>query len=123
MDRLPEWFNIIKKAEWTSKTKDTEGATVHLSVEVAGIKGESDVEMTECIKNQKRGWRTIGGNLTSISSATLSPTKAGTKVTFIMDYELPFSILGKIIDKLRVSKEMEKNIENGLKKMKDMLEK
>jgi uncharacterized membrane protein len=123
MDRLPEWFDMIKKAQWTSKTKDTEGATVHLSVEVAGIKGESDVEMTECVKNQKRGWRTIGGNLTSISSVTLSPTKAGTKVSFVMDYALPYSILGKIIDKLRVSKELEKNIENGLKKMKDVLEK
>jgi hypothetical protein len=40
-----------------------------------------------------------------------------------MDYALPYSILGKIIDKLRVSKEMEKNIERGLNKMKDVLEK
>jgi uncharacterized membrane protein len=123
MDRLPEWFGMIKKATLTSKEKDKVGATAHLTVKVAGIKGESDVEMTDWVKNEKRAWRTIAGNMTAITSTTLSPTKAGTKITFVMDYALPYSVLGKIIDKLRVSKEIEKSIDQGFKKLKEMMEK
>jgi uncharacterized membrane protein len=122
-DKLPEWFGMIKKAEWTSKDKDKLGATVHVTVEVAGIKGESDMEITEWAKNEKRAWRTTAGNMTAIGSATLTPTKAGTKITFVMDYDMPYSILGKIIDKLHVSKEMDKSIEKSLKNLKETLEK
>ena len=122
-DRLPEWLDFIKKAEWTSKDKDAIGSTAHVSVEIAGVKGESDIEMTECVKNKKRVWRTTSGNMTAVSSVTLTPTKVGTKVTYLMDYDLPYSILGKIIDKLRVSKEIGKGIEQGFKKIKAVAEK
>jgi hypothetical protein len=40
-----------------------------------------------------------------------------------IEYELPYSIFGKLIDKLRVHKAMEKSFEAGLKKLKDMAEK
>jgi uncharacterized membrane protein len=46
----------------------------------------------------------------------------GTNVTFIIDYELPYSILGKIVDRLLVGREMDSNIENGLVVLKNMLE-
>jgi len=52
--------------------------------------------------------------MTAIGFFALSPTKAGTKVTMGMEYEMPYSILGKLIDKLRVHKAMEKDLEKGL---------
>jgi hypothetical protein len=39
------------------------------------------------------------------------PTAKGTKLTKTTDYELPYSILGKMIDKIRVHKDMEKTDE------------
>jgi hypothetical protein len=39
-----------------------------------------------------------------------------------MEYELPYSIVGKIVDKLRVSKDMEKSAEKQLGSMKKALE-
>ena len=53
----------------------------------------------------------------------LCPTKAGTKVTQTIDYELPYSVLGKLIDKLRVHKAMDKSYDVALKKLKDIMEK
>ena len=41
----------------------------------------------------------------------------------MIDYELPYSVLGKLIDKLRVHKALEKSFDIGLKKLKDILEK
>ena len=122
-ENVPEVFESLKKMEWTSEEHNKVGSTLHLTTEVAGVKQESDVEITDWVENEKAGWRTIGGNAKIIFSSTFSPTKNGTKVTFTQDYELPYSILGKIIDKLRFHKAIEKDTENALIKLKAMAEK
>ena len=61
--------------------------------------------------------------MTIIYNATLEPAKVGTKLTTSFDYELPYSILGKLIDKLRVHKSLEKKSEKALEKMKEIAEK
>ena len=109
--------------EWTSEDKDKVGSTVHVTSEIAGVKGEFDAEITEMVENKKAAWRTTSGNPTMIYSATLSPTKTGSKMTTTVDYELPYSVLGKLIDKLRVHKAMEKDGEKALQKIKDTVEK
>jgi uncharacterized membrane protein len=122
-DRVPEYYDSIKKVDWISKPKMEVGATVHVLSEIAGAKGEWDAEITEYKNNEKVSWRTISGNMTIIYNATLDPVKAGTKLTTSFDYELPYSILGKLIDKLRVHKAMEKESEKALQKMKEIAEK
>ena len=122
-DKIPEWLVTIKKAEYTSENKDGVGATAHINAESGGVKAEWDVEVTEYEKNEKAAWRTTAGNFTAIGSTFINPTEAGTKIRFIIDYDLPYSILGEIIDKLVVGRELEKDIEEGLKKLKNILEK
>ena len=117
-----QWYDPFKKVEWTSKDKRKVGATVHVTVELAGIKAVWDGETTEYTENEKIAWRSTGGNFTGFGFNALSPTKDGTKVTIMMDYDLPYSILGKLIDKLRFHKAAEKSFDVALKKMKDMLE-
>jgi hypothetical protein len=43
-------------------------------------------------------------------------------LTFTNDYEPPYSILGKIVDKLMIHKNAEKNMERYQKNMKKALE-
>jgi uncharacterized protein YndB with AHSA1/START domain len=49
-------------------------------------------------------------------------TDRGTKVTITEDYEFPYSVLGKIIDKLMARKGFERWIQSGAKKAKEVLE-
>jgi uncharacterized membrane protein len=98
IERLPEWFSFMKKIEWTSEEKDVAGSTAHAYVEVAGVRNEADVEMTESVKNRKRAWRSVSRGTPPKTVTTLAPSAAGTKVTFLMEYDLPYSILGKVID-------------------------
>jgi len=121
-DNVPKLYDSIKSAEWTSKEKNKVGSTLHVFSELAGIKGEYDAEVTEVIENEKAAWRTTSGNVTVVYYMTLKPTKTGTLVTTSFDYELPYSILGKIIDKLRVHKALEKDTETGLKRLKEAME-
>ncbi len=117
-DRVPEWYDSIKKVEWTSKGKMEVGATVHVVSEIAGVRGEWNAEIAEFVDKQIVSWRTTSGNPTIIYRATLDSTRTGSKITTAFDYELPYSVLGKIIDKLRVHKAMEKEAKRALQKMK-----
>jgi len=54
---------------------------------------------------------------------TVKPTAAGSEFRMVIQYELPYSILGRIIDKLKVSKEMEESVERSLGNLKKLVEK
>jgi hypothetical protein len=121
-DNVPNFFESVKKVKWTSEAHNQVGATLHFTSEIAGIKSEADVEITEWTANEKASWRTTSGNPTMIFTANLVPTQGGTKVTFAADYEVPYSVLGKVLDRLRIRKAMEKDTDNALMKMKAMAE-
>jgi len=95
----------LSKVEYTSKGPVGVGTIVHF----AWKGGEFDAEITEFIKNKKVTYRTIEGSKFKITgSFILEPTTKGTKLTNTYDYELPYSILGKLIGKFKVSKELDK---------------
>ena len=121
-DRIPEWLSGIKEAVYTSEEKKGVGATAYVRAETAGVRVEFGVEITEYVENEGAAWRTTAGNFTAIGSTVLKPTKCGTELTLMMDYELPYSILDKIVDKVLVSKETATGFQEGLEKLKEMLE-
>ena len=122
--RLPEWFDLFKKIELTSKEDDKIGATHHMTSELYEIvKIEWDGETTEWIENKMYSWRTIGGPFTGFGSMSLTPITTGTTFTIAMDYEIPHSFLGKIMDKLLIQEALESEFEEGLRELKAMLEK
>jgi carbon monoxide dehydrogenase subunit G len=84
---------------------------------------EFDSEVIEFVKNEKFVSHTIGASkFKGTASFTLEPTTKGTKVTYSMDYEMPYSVLGKLIDKVRVHKKMEEGISNAMENAKKTLE-
>jgi len=122
-DKVPEWYPYIKKAKYTSKKRADVGATAHIIGEAEGQKFEYDAETTEYVENERAAWRTTSGNWTAFGTTTLKPTETGTKVTMVINYELPYSILGKIIDRLKARKSMDKGLERALENLKSMVEK
>ena len=49
-------------------------------------------------------------------------TDKGTKVTMTIDYEFPYSVFGKLVDKLMARKGFERWMNGGTKKAKEILE-
>jgi uncharacterized membrane protein len=122
-ERSPEWYKAFKTVTRTSKEKGVVGETYHVTGEVAGTKAQWDAETTELIQNQRIMWRSTGGDFTGFGTHTLTPTNTGTKVTIMMDYDMPYSILGKLLDKLKFHKAFEKTIDDGLTNLKAVAEK
>jgi hypothetical protein len=51
-------------------------------------------------------------------SFILIPTEKGTKLIYVMDYKLPYGILGWIYNKLMLQRSIEENLENTLNSIK-----
>ena len=129
LDRFPEYVEDIKSVEYTSevntpKDKYRVGATVHIIEKHE----EFDMEITESIENEKITCRSKGpfsqsGNVTLIISHTLKPTKTGTEITYAGEYEMPYGIFGKLLDKLFMQRVSEKQTEKSLEKLKSIVEK
>jgi uncharacterized membrane protein len=121
--KMNELSKGMAEGEYTSKGPVGVGSTLHYVGKAGGSQAEWDMEITEFEKNKKVAMRTIGASKFKMTgSHTLEPTARGTKLTNTMDYELPYSILGKIVDKLKVHKDIEKQVEKQLRDMKKALE-
>ena len=123
MEKMNKATAGFTEAEYTSKGPVGVGTTSHHIAKVGGQQGEWDMEITEFVKNKKMSDHTIGASKVKMGGSwTLEPTAKGTKLTFSMDYELPYSVLGKVIDKLKLSKDIERSMGRMLANVKKALE-
>jgi hypothetical protein len=125
MEKLNEISKGVAKNTITSKTPTGVGSMVHtiLYNKSGGIRAEFDMEIIEYEENKKASMRTIGKSKMKMNiKYVYEPTAKGTKLTKTTEYELPYSILSKIIDKISVHKDIEKMDEKGPMDLKKALE-
>lgn len=122
-ENTPQWFEQFKKVEWTSKEQHKTGSTFRVIGEIAGEKSVFDAEMVAVSENRRGIWHTTSGNINSTVEADLSPTASGTKLSMSMDYRLPYSVIGRMYDKIRVHKDLDRDFDVGLRDLKYILEK
>jgi uncharacterized membrane protein len=120
--RGPEWQSLIEGVEITSQESTGVGAAFHYLGAAGGARGEWDTENTAWVENERIAWRTTSGDWNAFGSWTLQAVEGGTKVINVLNYGLPYSILGQVIDRLRVSRDLEKGLARDLQTMKDLLE-
>jgi len=97
------------------------GASAHITEKHE----EFDFEVTESLENEKITGRSFNfsrsGNATMITTYILEPVEEGTRLTSVLDYEMPNLFL-KIIAKL-FQRKGGKDMERSLEKLKSILEK
>ena len=79
---------------------------------------KADFKVTESIENEKITYLHENSPMTYI----LEPTDEVTRLTYVVEYEMPWGILGKFL--LRLLRGMgERDVEKGFEKLKSILEK
>jgi uncharacterized membrane protein len=131
-DFVTDFDNFVKTSppemEMTVLSRDKGPDRVGFKAKVRAKAGgqvlEMEVENTELVKNKRHVVRQKGGALKKMEATDLfEPTEKGTKWTLIFEYELPYSLLGKVVDKLKVRKDIEKGMDYTVKKTKELIEK
>jgi hypothetical protein len=116
--------------EYTSKVNKPEdklrvGASAHVDIKGMGA-GEFNFEVTESLENEKMTFnvKKSGTNRPSvIATFLLEPIKAGTKLAIVYNYEMPWGVFGKGLNKLFGQRMEEKHQEKCLEQLKSILEK
>jgi len=134
-DRFLEWqvgYSALKSVEYTSevrtpKDKYRVGASAHGIPKKQGESIKFNFEITESLENEKLTHRirekTFRGTLTALATYTLEPGQPETKFTYVADYEMPWGILGKFLDKLFIHRIIRKEVGTELENLKGILEK
>jgi carbon monoxide dehydrogenase subunit G len=123
VEKMNEAMKGMAELEQTSKGPVGVGTTYHFIGKAGGQTTETDMELTEFVPNKKIAYHSIGTSKVKMAfSWIFEPTAKGTKVSIDTDYEVPYSILGKLVDKLRIHKDMEKNNDKMLANIKKAVE-
>ena len=112
----------FSKFEAVSPQDRGKGAKVEAAGTMFGVHYKTTLEITEFVPNQKFVSRSTEG-VKSTSTWEFKPNPdGGTEVTFTSDYTLPGSFLGRLMDKLVMEREIEKNTVQTLVNLKKILE-
>ena len=123
LDRWSEWnlgqFIDTKNMKFTSEVNNPKdrykvGASAYPSAHP-----KADFKVTESIENEKITYL-HGGE--SPMKYVLKPTDNGTRLTYVVEYEMPWGIFGKLIQPL-AKRIGEKDLDKSLEKLKSILEK
>jgi len=124
LDRWSEWYSQLsfvdtKDIKFTSEVNTPEdkyrvGASAYPSAHP-----KEGFEVTESLENEKITYLHGGSPMTYI----LEPVEDGTKLTYVVDYEMPWGIFGKFIEKTIGKRLGERGIEKTLEQLKSILEK
>lgn len=98
------------------------GATYRWSGTMYGVKFGWTEVVTKWVKNREKVNHSIEGMRIDVSW-TLSPEDGGTLLTEAMDYDLGYSLLGRLVDWLWAERYCSKGIEADFQHMKEELEK
>ncbi len=119
---VPE--DVEMKVEMTSEGPIGVGSTWRLYGVLAGRKLETESESIEFEENRRAKSRQTKGDMKRYDiNQVFEATDAGTKVSTTLDYELPYSVLGKLLDKLKAGKDLERYVKARDEKTKEILEK
>jgi len=123
LDRWSEWnvghFLDTKNMKFTSEVNTPEdrfrvGASAYPSAHP-----KADFKVTESIENEKITYLHEGQ---SPMTYILKPTNEGTRLTYVVEYEMPWGILGKFLFRL-LGGIGEREVEKALEQLKSIIEK
>jgi uncharacterized protein YndB with AHSA1/START domain len=121
--KYSRWFDFIKQVTYPEGVRSGVGAKSHWITQIMGIKGDLDVEYKEWTPGKHVRVENVGPYFrNSEGSFTLAENPDGTTVEFEIRYEVPMSVFGQALDRLVISRELERGFDRGFARMKNALE-
>lgn len=115
-EKWPQWASFVKQAS-------SNGPRTHWIYELGGMRVESDTVESKVDENRLYGFRQTSGFLKSGEfNLEIKPARNGSSVVWTVEYEPPYSYLGKVMDKLRMHKQFEEAVDESVKGLKKLLE-
>jgi len=120
-ERMAEWWPPIELQERVTPPPTNVGSVSRYVYNMMGVKIKGEHEVLEMAPNQHLVVKTISG-IDSQFDFHFTPSGSGTNLTIRVDYTLPGSVLGQLLNRLAIEKKNEQDLEEGLQNLKQIVE-
>jgi uncharacterized protein YndB with AHSA1/START domain len=120
-EKIMKWFTFLKKFEYTSTQKSGVGTTFYYEEKSGPQLMKLNYVVTEWMENKKLAFKLSSGPLKKDDQIwSLEAIPSGTRFTMTEDTEMPWGVIGKVID-APLSGMVGKNIEKILGNLNNLM--
>ncbi|NDJ63011.1 MAG: SRPBCC family protein [Chloroflexi bacterium] len=120
-ERQPEWWTAFDQQERVTPAPTTLGSVSRYVYNMLGIKIKGEHEVKAIAENEHLLVTTTSG-IESTFEFTFRPSGEHTHLTVRVDYTLPGSVLGQLLNRLTIEQRNERDLETALNNLKSILE-
>jgi uncharacterized membrane protein len=120
-ERQPEWWPPIELQERVSPPPTDIGSVSHYVYNMMGVKIRGDHKVQEMRRDEYMRVKTISG-IDSQFEFFFQPHGSGTYLTIRVNYSLPGSVIGQLLNKMVIEKKNEDDLRDGLANLKAIME-
>jgi uncharacterized membrane protein len=121
-ERMADWWPPIEFQERVSPAPTQLGSISRYVYNMLGVRIKGEHRVQNFSRNQKLLVKTTSG-IDSAFDFQFEPYDTSvTRLTIVVDYQLPGAIIGQLLNKAMIENENMKNLEQGLNNLKQMLE-
>lgn len=121
-ERMPEWWTLFVRQERVTPPPTAIGSVSRYVFNLMGIRIKGEHQVLQLEPEQHLVLKTLSG-INGMFDFTLAATATGTRLTVLMAYTLPGSVLGQRINQHTIEQQNERDLRDGLLQLKLLLEK
>ncbi len=122
-EKIMEWFNLLRRFEYTGEQKSGVGTPFYYEEKSGPQLMKLHYVVTEWVENEKLAFvMTSGPAKRDDQIWSLEATPSGSRFTLTEDFEMPWGVMGKVLEKLFVGRTIEKHLEEILSNLKSLAE-
>lgn len=120
-ERLPDWWRAFHSQERVTPPPTVVGSISRYAYNMMGVRIKGEHQIVEMEADARLLVRTLSG-IDGIFEFTFAPADGGTELTIRVDYALPGSVLGQMINRPAIEQSNERDLIEGLQNLKRLLE-
>jgi len=120
-DQMAQWWPPIELQERVTPAPTVIGSVSRYVYNMMGVRIKGEHRVDEMNRNQRLLVRTISG-IESAFDFSFASSSSGTNLTIRVDYTLPGSVLGQLLNRLAIEQKNERDLQQGLQNLKNILE-
>jgi uncharacterized membrane protein len=120
-ERMAEWWPPIELQERVTPPPTRVGSIAHYVYNMMNVSIRGEHEVVEMAENQRLIVKTISG-IDSRFEFDFMPENNATRITIRVDYSLPGSVIGQLMNRLIIEERNLKDLQEGLQNLKQIVE-
>jgi uncharacterized membrane protein len=118
--RLPEWYVGVEETKPDHLYPEVDGKVL-LVYKAAGVTFRLALTVQELVRGDHISYQ-MAGMMIGTQTWSYTPGSGGTRLTALVEYEIPGGALGRVADRLVVERMNAKNLEQSLENLKALVE-